>query len=148
MIPYRGVTELRATGPLRLAATFRGSRREWSVDLAPWIEGVVMLEPLRDPDLLAAVRLLDHGHTLEWPPGEIDMGGDQLWRMAGEQAGELMPTEAFRAWRRRNGLSLTHAAEALGLSRRTVAYYNSGQRPVPKTVMLDTLGYEALRKAA
>lgn len=148
MIPYRGVTKVRAIGPLHLAVTFRGSRREWTVDLAPWIEGVEMLEPLRDPNLFAGVRLLDQGHTLEWVEDEIDMGGDQLWRMAGEQTGELMPTEAFRAWRRRHGLSLTDAAEVLGLSRRMVAYYDSGQRPVPKTVMLATAGYEARREAA
>lgn len=147
MIPYRGLTAVRVIDPWHLAATFRGSRREWIVDLAPWIERVPMLTPLRDPELFARVRLLHEGHTLEWTD-ELDMGADQLWRLAGEQAGELMPTEAFRIWRRKHDLSLAAAAELLGLSRRMVAYYDSGQRPVPKTVLLATVGHEALRKRA
>jgi transcriptional regulator with XRE-family HTH domain len=39
----------------------------------------------------------------------------------------------FIRWRWRHGLSLSDAAEALGLSRRQVAYYASGERPVPRT---------------
>lgn len=34
---------------------------------------------------------------------------------------------------------------ALGLSRRTVAYYLSGEQPVPKTVMLAAEGYDGRR---
>src|ERR1044072_3381768 len=48
-----------------------------------------------------------------------------------------------------HALPLDRAADALGLSRRTVAYYLSGEQPVPKTVMLATEGYdkrEAARK--
>lgn len=102
-----------------------------------------MLAPLRDPAVFAGVRLIDDGFTLEWVRDEIDLGGDQLWRMAGEQAGELMSTAAFRHWRQRHGLSLTQAAEILGLSRRLVAYYDSGERAVPKTIQLACEGWEA-----
>jgi transcriptional regulator with XRE-family HTH domain len=58
-----------------------------------------------------------------------------------------MPAEAFRAWMARHGLTRDRAAEALGLSRRTVGYYLSGEQPVPKTVMLATEGYDK-RQAA
>jgi transcriptional regulator with XRE-family HTH domain len=47
----------------------------------------------------------------------------------------------------RHALTLDRAAEALGLSRRTVAYYLSGEQPVPKTVMLATEGYDKRRAA-
>jgi predicted transcriptional regulator len=40
----------------------------------------------------------------------------------------------------RHGLSLSNAAEALGLSRRQVADYASGERPVPRTVLLACKG--------
>ena len=54
-------------------------------------------------------------------------------------------TRAFSEWRSRHGLSLTGAAEALGLSRRMVAYYSNGEKPVPKTVLLACRGWEAER---
>jgi transcriptional regulator with XRE-family HTH domain len=47
----------------------------------------------------------------------------------------------------RHGLTLDRAAEALGLSRRTVAYYRSGEQRVPKTVTPATEGYDE-RQAA
>ena len=58
-----------------------------------------------------------------------------------------MPAAAFRAWMEGHGLTLDRTAEALGLSRRIVAYYLSGEQPVPKTVMLATEGYDK-RQAA
>jgi hypothetical protein len=55
----------------------------------------------------------------------------------------------------RNGLSLTAAAEALGLSRRMVAYYRTGAKPIPRVAWLACIGWEtqhrhhaASRKAA
>ena len=94
------------------------------------------------PGVVRRVRLDEWGWSVIWTD-DIDLGADQLWRWAGEQAGELMPAEDFRAWRSRNRLSLSGAAEALGLSRRMVAYYDSGQRAIPKTVLLATRGFEA-----
>ena len=49
---------------------------------------------------------------------------------------------AFAAWRSRMGLTLNAAADALGLSRRMVAYYDSDTYPVPKTVWLATRALE------
>ncbi|HYG28707.1 MAG TPA: helix-turn-helix transcriptional regulator [Allosphingosinicella sp.] len=53
-----------------------------------------------------------------------------------------MPAADFRAWMERHDLTRDAAAEALGLSRRTIGYYLSGEQPVPKTVMLATEGYD------
>lgn len=52
----------------------------------------------------------------------------------------------FLRWRWRHGLSLAAAAEALGVSRRTVAYYASGTREVPRTVLLACKGWERARE--
>jgi hypothetical protein len=46
----------------------------------------------------------------------------------------------------RNDLTLDAAAVALGLSRRMLAYYRSGSKPVPRTVALACLGWEELIK--
>jgi transcriptional regulator with XRE-family HTH domain len=54
-------------------------------------------------------------------------------------------TRAFREWRTRHGLSLTAAAEALAMSRRMVAYYCSGDKPVPSNILLACKGWEATR---
>ena len=43
----------------------------------------------------------------------------------------------------RNQLSLSSAAEALGMTRRMIAHYRSGSRPIPKTVQLACVGWEA-----
>jgi Protein of unknown function (DUF2442) len=115
------------------------------IDLAPIIAAHPALKPLAHSDAFAVAS--DDGWSVEWPACGIDLGSAQLRRWADEQAGEAMPAEAFRTWMERHRLTLDRAAEALGLSRRTVAYYLSGEHPVPKTVMLATEGYDK-RQAA
>lgn len=65
-----------------------------------------------------------------------------MGRWADEQAGEIMAASAFRTWMENHSFTLDRAAEALGVSRRTIAYYLSGEQPVPKTVMLATEGFD------
>lgn len=48
----------------------------------------------------------------------------------------MMDAPTFSDWRARNGLSWTGAAEALGMSRRMIAYYENGDRDIPLTVEL------------
>ena len=45
-------------------------------------------------------------------------------------------------------LTLDDAAEALGLSRRMLAYYRSGAKPVPRVVELAITGWEHEHEAA
>ncbi len=67
--------------------------------------------------------------------------------MALEQQGREDAVQFIR-WRRRYGLSLSGAAEALGNSRRQLAYYASGKHAVPRTVLLACKGWETERKPA
>jgi Protein of unknown function (DUF2442)/Domain of unknown function (DUF4160) len=117
-----------------------------SVDLREPVHRLKGLRPLRDQGIFARATKGEGGHSVIWP-GEIDMGADRLWEMTLEQNGHLDALEFIR-WRWRHGLSLTDAAEALGLSRRQVAYYASGERPVPRTILLACKGWEAERQAA
>jgi hypothetical protein len=121
--------------------------RRCEIDLGPIIAARKVLAPLADPETFHRVHLADDGWSVEWPDVGIDLGAAQLRRWADEQAGEAMPAEALRAWMEGHGLTLDRAAEALGLSRRTVAYYLSGEQSVPKTVMLATEGYDKRRAA-
>ncbi len=116
------------------------------VDLSAIVAGHKALAPLADAKQFSGVNISADGWSLEWPGG-IDFGTTQLRRWADEQAGEAMPSADFRRWMETNGLTLDSAAKALGLSRRTIAYYLSGEQPVLKTVMLATIGY-ARQKAA
>jgi len=109
------------------------------VDLASVIARHKVLTAIADPAVFADVRLSDDGWSIEWPCG-IDFGAQQLRRWADQQEGNSMSPEAFRAWMDSHGFTLDKAAEALGLSRRTIAYYLSGEQAVPKTVTLATEG--------
>jgi transcriptional regulator with XRE-family HTH domain len=64
------------------------------------------------------------------------MAADTLWRLAQEQAGVTMSSDAFKRWRERKAYTLDSAARALGLSRRMVAYYEQGEKPIPRVVAL------------
>ena len=131
-------------GALRIAVRWDDGHQA-EIDLAPLIAAYPRLEPLAD-NANFPQRSAD-GWSVEFLPCGIDFGAQQLRRWADEQAGEAMPAADFRAWVEGHGFTLEGAGEALGLSRRTIAYYLSGEQPVPKTVMLATKGYDK-REAA
>jgi len=120
--------------------------RALAVDLRDFVHRFKGLRPLRDPTVFARADVGEDGFSLVWP-GNLDVGADQLYEMALEQNGRR-DAAAFIRWRWRNKLSLSEAADALGLSRRMVSYYESGEREVPRTVLLALKGWEAERQHA
>lgn len=116
------------------------------VDLSDAIAAHKALAPLKKKAEFARVTVSPDDWSLEWPSG-IDFGAQQLRRWADEQAGEVMPVADFRAWMDEQNLTQEAAAQALGLSRRMIAYYLSGEKPIPKTVMLATEGWAAREEA-
>ena len=118
------------------------------VDLGALIDRTPIFVPLRNASLFRQVQVGEDGWEIVWPGGEdLAVDAHHLARLAMEQTGEAMPPETFRAWRAAHGLSLTRAAHVLGLSRRTVAYYESGARIIPKLVRLACKGAEAELRA-
>lgn len=106
------------------------------VDVSGLVETFRVYAPLRaDPTLFAKVKVGELGTDVVWSD-DIDMAADTLWRLAQEQSGATMTADAFRHWRERQAYTLDTAARALGLSRRIVAYYDQGERPIPRTVAL------------
>ena len=97
------------------------------------------------PEAFAArsgeVSVGDWGHSIAWPDG-TELGADALW-LATLSAIGRGDARQFLEWRLANGLSLARAAEELGLSRRTVAYYSNGTRVVPKAILLACKGWDA-----
>jgi Protein of unknown function (DUF2442) len=139
------ITALSITGAQSLELEWDDGRR-CRIDLSAIIAAHPALGALGDAGMFAAAQIATDGWSLEWP-GELDFGSAQLRRWADEQSGEFMPAAAFRSWMDGHKMTLDTAATALGLSRRTIAYYLSGEQPVPKTVMLATLGYERMKAA-
>lgn len=116
------------------------------VNLEPHIRAFKALAPLRDQEEFCRARPGEWGWHLEWPCG-ADISSDSLRRLALEQAKNIMTPAMFKTWRQALGLSLTQAAHILGLSRRMVAYYESGEKEIPKHVALACMGASAEMRA-
>lgn len=136
----------------RLRAIRKVSAEETGALVLDWTDGAHVtvdltqlirqeaFKSLQDRTLFRQVALGDWGHSIHWPDG-TELGADSLWRLCLKTQGKHN-TAAFLDWRMRHGLSLSDAAAALGLSRRMVAYYSSGEREIPRTVMLACKGWE------
>jgi DNA-binding XRE family transcriptional regulator len=112
------------------------------VDVSGMIENFKLYAPLRhESELFRQVRVGEYGTDIVWTD-EIDMSADTLWRLAREQSGATMTPDEFRHWRERKAYTLDTAAKALGISRRTVAYYEHGDRAIPRVVALATRALE------
>ncbi len=112
------------------------------VDISSVVNRFRVYEPLRnDPELFQHVQLGDYGTDIIWN-NDIDMSAQTLWRLSQEQAGLTMSPDAFRIWRESKAFTLDAAAAALGLSRRMVAYYEQGAKPIPRIVALATRGLD------
>ena len=95
---------------------------------------------LADPTFFRRMKRDEWGHGIGWPGG-LDLGADRLYELSREQAG--LPTASeFEAWMQRNGLSLSVAAESLGMTRRMIAHYRTGSKPIPIVVGLACKGWE------
>ncbi len=112
------ITSVKSAGDRAVRLRF-DSGKTYTVDLRVLVRHSRGLKALRGASLFARVALGEGGHSIAWP-GDLDLGADTLWELALEQNGRTDAVEFIR-WRWRNGLSLTNAAEALGLSRRQVA---------------------------
>jgi Protein of unknown function (DUF2442) len=127
------ISAVKAKPPATLEIAWRAGENS-TVDVSRLIKRFKLYAPLRNAALFTRVKADPWGHAVNWP-GEIDMGADQLYELAREQAGEWGP-ERFAAWMAKHGLSLNAAADALGLSRRMITHYRTGSRPIPRVVAL------------
>lgn len=135
--------------PLTLTLTWRDGS-SGTVDVSGVVGTFKFYAPLRrSAKTFRSVKVGEYGSDVVWDGG-IDMAADTLWRLAQEQSGATMSCEEFRAWRERNAFTLETAARALGLSRRMVAYYENGEKAIPRVVALATTALSAVgrRRAA
>lgn len=134
----RTITQVRVTGPALLHLC-------WSDGTAADLDLGMLLDDrafaaLRDPAEFSQVEVGDWGHGLAWPAG-VELGADMLWLETLSATGHG-DARTFLEWRLRHALSLSKAAEALGVSRRMIAYYSNGEKKVPKPILLACKGWE------
>ncbi len=128
---------------LKLSATYSDGR-VLNVDLTDLVNRLNVFAALEDPTEFSTATVADFGWTLEWDCG-ASLDSDRLIELALEQTG-MSENVSFRRWQDTNNLSLADAANAIGLTRRTVSQYRTGARPVPRIVGLACKGWEAERR--
>lgn len=127
----------------RLALTFVDGQ-QWTLDLSEDFLAYPGLRPLRDADVFDTAELGDDGWSVEWLESDIQIGADTLYRDALAQNARDENTRIFMAWRARTGLPLNQAAEALGVSPRSITRYSNGREAVPRSLALACLGWDSL----
>ena len=119
---------------------------QFEVSLVDTILKHPSLERLKDPRVFRSAKVGDHGASVIWANDvDLALAADNLRARAIEQAGNISH-EFIWNWMAKNGLTIDAAAAALGVSRRMLAYYRSGSKPVPRTVALACLGWEEVIK--
>lgn len=84
------------------------------------------------------------GRSVDWVEDKLDLGTNNLRHLAVEQAGGI-GHERIWTWLHDTGLTLEQAAEALGISRRMLIYCRDGEKPIPRSIWVACLGWEAVR---
>lgn len=130
-----------ALAPYRLRTTW-STGEVLDVDVGNILRKIPALASVLDPEVFARVHIAEWGGSIEW--FDTEFGEDNVYAWAKEQAGEVSH-EMFGDWMHRNDLSLTTAAEALGISRRMVSYYRTAHKAIPRQTWLACLGWEATR---
>lgn len=135
------LTAVVAMAPYRLRTTW-STGEVLEVDVEARLRKHAALSAILAPEVFGRVHIGEWGNSIEWFDEEF--GADNVYAWAKEQAGEVSH-EMFDEWMRHNGLSLSTAAEALGISRRMVSYYRTAHKAIPRSIWLACLGWEATR---
>ena len=136
------IKSVTADAPSLLTILWR-SGKHVKVDVTEYLDSPGY-EKLKEPIFFETAAVEEWGHGIEWADGEIGMDADSLYRLGKEQAGVAYPVTEFNAWMDRNSLSLSAAAKALGITRRTIVYYHGGHKPIPIYIKLACVGWETL----
>ena len=105
------------------------------VDVKPIIRRHPTLRELAAPAVFKRAKLGEWGGSVTWGKDALELAADNLRARAIEQAGGVSH-EYLITWMARNNFTLDQAAEVLDISRRMLAYYRSGAKPVPRVVAL------------
>jgi len=134
----RTIVSVKGKAPAMLTLKWSDGTRA-SLDAGALLRGKA-IRTLKTAGEFEKVQIGEWGHSVEWPSG-AELSAETLWLETLSETGHADARE-FLEWRLRHGLSLSKAADALGLSRRMVAYYSNGEKPVPRAILLACKGWE------
>ena len=137
--PMPRVKRLDVVPPHGLRAVFTDGRRGVA-DLDGLIDRTPAFAPLRDPDVFSRAHLIHGGTGIAWSD-DVDFSAGALASVMAAQ--QDMTGGDFVAWMKRLKLSTADAADALGLTDRTVRRYRSIERPLPACVKIACDAMEA-----
>ncbi|MGQ0622734.1 MAG: helix-turn-helix domain-containing protein [Panacagrimonas sp.] len=138
----RRIAAVRTLARSRLKLTWDNGV-EAVIDLEPELRRSKTLRPLAESRRFKRAVLGEWGHSVSWGE-DLELGADSLWRDTLRAQGKH-DAVLLQDWRLRHGLTQQQGADAVGISRRMLNYYESGERPVPRTVVLACRGWEAER---
>ncbi|MFJ7282219.1 DUF2442 domain-containing protein [Pseudomonas sp. NPDC099000] len=148
MLPMKRprLSAVQALPDYRLALTFIDGQ-QLTLDLSRDLHAYPGLQPLLEADAFERAISGDDGWSVEWPEQDIQIGADTLYLDALAQNALDENTRIFIDWRARTGLPLNQAAEALGVSARSITRYSSGREAVPRSLALACLGWHFLQQS-
>lgn len=141
---YPKLEAVETLAPYRLRTTW-STGEVLEVDVGHILRKIPALAPILKPEVFAHAHIPEWGGGIEW--FDTEFGEDNVYAWAKEQDGEVSH-EMFGEWMHRNDLSLTTAAESLGISRRMVSYYRTAHKAIPRSIWLACLGWEVTRPKA
>lgn len=131
---------IRVLNLYRIAAVWQDGRKS-EVDLAPQILRYAIYRPLRENlEAFKKAEVVVDGVAVGWPDHDVDISADAIAALGRAQT---MTGAEFRDRLKRLGLSFDAAAVTFDISRRQIAYYSAGAKPVPRHVVLALRGFEA-----
>ena len=141
---YLSITDIKPVDdePTSLTATF-STKEVLTANLWNHLSGQPELEAVRDDYAAFSTVSIDEFGGLEWND-DVDMSADSFYRTAKIQSGHAMGRNEFRAWMRSNDLIIDTAAVVLGISKRQTAAYSSGEKLIPRTILLACKGCDAM----
>jgi hypothetical protein len=142
------LSSVRPAEKLSIVVTWiEGARahRTESVDLSPLICSFKFYKKLRkNRALFETVHLVEDGEAIAWGNDDsIDMAATSIERLAEEA---LTPDE-LRQFLDQEDLTQEGAAALLGYSRRQIAHYLAGDKPIPRVFALACYALAARRAA-
>ena len=136
------LVQLHAVKPMHLEMRFADDV-VLTVDINPLALKHKSLSALSDWAVFNTAKLQDAGRTVQWSGNdELELASDNLRARAIEQSGQYSH-EWLWNWMHKHQLTLDAASSFLGISRRMLAYYKSGAKPLPLTVVLACIGLES-----
>ncbi|VVN75202.1 helix-turn-helix domain-containing protein [Pseudomonas fluorescens] len=139
------LSAVQALPDYRLAMTFIDGQ-QLTLDLSHDLRTYPGLQPLLEARAFYGATLGDDGWSVEWLEQDIQIGADTVYLDALAQNAVDENTRIFIDWRARTGLKLKQAAEALGVSARSITRYSSGREAVPRSLALACLGWDFLQQ--